>query len=1055
MLIHCCILILILPWNVLAQDVLQKELHLSTPRTSFTSVEAGDKIYFVGGFENGDRTSSAIDVFDIATQTWNRTLTLPSPRAFITPAVIPPHLYFVSGWENKFNVNPYNYDSGNLNALQKPQIKTPTQMIIHNTTLFVIGSYEAKFMDLTDTGSGWSTRDDLSYLLQRISGAITFGHENLIFVVGGVNVSSRQKVRDTWIYDTESSILTRHDSPIDPIGYIAPNEYSFSVANDIMAIGLNTGKCILYNMNTSTWLNVTTRRQIDIISVPGYSYIISSAGYYTIDWSNPSPDLFFTTVSSSIIDTISYEDQAALLLAQFQGESVMLCTNNNTWISSVLTPSINDIQLTVLWPSHGYIIVTTFGFYVFKDCSVTFIALERIQSIVVSYPAAEEIFVTIQNAFVATSDIRVYNSTLDYVRSNTVPSITPSVSFDNILFDLVNVIAVSLNSGLSLDILPYDSFSTNTFWAVQDEQFVILTTRSNEIQLSNQVDIYNYENNTWLPSTTNSISTLPLYAQAFNLDGKLGLISVQGILTFDVTTYEWTSEALGAGSKDLPNPSIAPLMLDINGTAYITTNLVRLRIISDGNVSLSGILSEANDEIPVQMIYNELFNQIFISTTKNMIYTWNIGNQQQNIFLFPRQDEKAFVMATSGNFLLAASTNSTEFDYCDLSSSRWGTIPNITNHVFPAAMRTFQTNTNNTGLILIAGGQDKDYSFFTDTVRVFDISSLQSLPAVPVEAVPITTPEDYGLQQANTTLIVAIVVPVGAVLIAGALLAFFLVRRKQRRQRRGNRTSTVGLEAQYGQWFIPFSDLTFHEQLGQGGSGQVFKGSWKNTSVALKVSMTQAHSSVISELTLMMQLRPHPNVVQLLGFSVHPETDSIVLVLEYCNQGALDSLLFDGKKAVTMKQKLEWLIGISKGLSHLHSNNIVHRDVAARNILLHQNEAKVTDFGMSRVVSENQRGTTKSELGPIRWMAPESLKAKEYSAKSDVWSFGILAFEVIAQQEPHAEVDPIQVGRLIRDEGLTPHLPDTCPIELAPLIKSCLHMEPKQRPTAEQLTSQL
>jgi serine/threonine protein kinase len=72
----------------------------------------------------------------------------------------------------------------------------------------------------------------------------------------------------------------------------------------------------------------------------------------------------------------------------------------------------------------------------------------------------------------------------------------------------------------------------------------------------------------------------------------------------------------------------------------------------------------------------------------------------------------------------------------------------------------------------------------------------------------------------------------------------------------------------------------------------------------------------------------------------------------------------------------------------------------------------------------------------------------------DIWSFGIFAFEVIAQQEPHAEVDPIQVGRLIRDEGLTPHLPDTCPTELASLIKSCWNIDPKQRPTVELFTPQ-
>lgn len=235
----------------------------------------------------------------------------------------------------------------------------------------------------------------------------------------------------------------------------------------------------------------------------------------------------------------------------------------------------------------------------------------------------------------------------------------------------------------------------------------------------------------------------------------------------------------------------------------------------------------------------------------------------------------------------------------------------------------------------------------------------------------------------NTTLIVAIVVPVGVVLIASALVAFFLVRRKNQKRQRDQEASVVGLEAKYGQWFTPFDQLKFGTQVGQGGNGQVFKGTWKNTTVALKVSMTQANTSVIAELELMMQMRPHPNVVQLLGFSIHPETDSVILIIEYCNQGSLDSTLFETNRPISIEEKEKWIGSVAKGLLHLHSNNIVHRDVAARNILLHQNEPKITDFGMSRLINDdNKKGTTKSELGPIRWMAPEALRSKEYSTKS-------------------------------------------------------------------------
>jgi predicted Ser/Thr protein kinase len=216
-------------------------------------------------------------------------------------------------------------------------------------------------------------------------------------------------------------------------------------------------------------------------------------------------------------------------------------------------------------------------------------------------------------------------------------------------------------------------------------------------------------------------------------------------------------------------------------------------------------------------------------------------------------------------------------------------------------------------------------------------------------------------------------------------IATFVLRKKKKNKKSSN---TLGLENQYGAWFVDFSQIKFGEQLGQGANGQVFKGTWKNTTVALKVSVTTANSSVIRELELMMQLRPHPNVVQLLGFSVHPETESIILIIEYCNGGSLDKILYQSGNEISSELQHQWMLGIAKGLSHLHSNNIVHRDVAARNVLLHQNEVKITDFGMSRLVGEEKRrGTTKSELGPIRWMAPESLKERQYSTKSGKFSF--------------------------------------------------------------------
>jgi serine/threonine protein kinase len=103
----------------------------------------------------------------------------------------------------------------------------------------------------------------------------------------------------------------------------------------------------------------------------------------------------------------------------------------------------------------------------------------------------------------------------------------------------------------------------------------------------------------------------------------------------------------------------------------------------------------------------------------------------------------------------------------------------------------------------------------------------------------------------------------------------------------------------------------------------------------------------------------------------------------------LDRLLFGGDQPLDNKVNL--VKGIARGMRHLHRHNIIHRDLAARNILLSSvGEPKISDFGMSRVLQQENEGQTVTNIGPIRWMAPESLANRVYSKKSDVWTFGIV-----------------------------------------------------------------
>jgi len=144
--------------------------------------------------------------------------------------------------------------------------------------------------------------------------------------------------------------------------------------------------------------------------------------------------------------------------------------------------------------------------------------------------------------------------------------------------------------------------------------------------------------------------------------------------------------------------------------------------------------------------------------------------------------------------------------------------------------------------------------------------------------------------------------------------------------------------------------------------------------------------------------------------------------------------------------------GIAHGMSHLTSEGIVHRDLAARNILLNENyEAIVCDFGMSRVVVDtSQYGKTKSETGPLKWMPPESLTGQKYSEKSDVWSFAVTCWEILARQEPFADLDPLSAAFQV-NSGLRLEPPSQTPVEIRQMMMSCWNTDPLDRPTFNQL----
>lgn len=153
-----------------------------------------------------------------------------------------------------------------------------------------------------------------------------------------------------------------------------------------------------------------------------------------------------------------------------------------------------------------------------------------------------------------------------------------------------------------------------------------------------------------------------------------------------------------------------------------------------------------------------------------------------------------------------------------------------------------------------------------------------------------------------------------------------------------------------------------------------------------------------------------------------------------------------------MQQKLEFMLGIVRGIFHLHSEQIVHRDLATRNVLLAADlTPKVCDFGMSRHLGNSNADTTKNDVGPLKWMAPEAIAENIYSFKTDIYSFGVVCWEILSCTDPYPDLTPGQVAARVVTSDFRLTIPDDCPEPLAKLMKQCWLKSPDERPDSKQL----
>ncbi|XP_020883094.1 serine/threonine-protein kinase EDR1 isoform X2 [Arabidopsis lyrata subsp. lyrata] len=255
----------------------------------------------------------------------------------------------------------------------------------------------------------------------------------------------------------------------------------------------------------------------------------------------------------------------------------------------------------------------------------------------------------------------------------------------------------------------------------------------------------------------------------------------------------------------------------------------------------------------------------------------------------------------------------------------------------------------------------------------------------------------------------------------------------------------------YQEWDIDFSELTVGTRVGIGFFGEVFRGVWNGTDVAIKLFLEQDLTAenmedFCNEISILSRVR-HPNVVLFLGACTKPPRLS--MITEYMELGSLYYLIHMSgqKKKLSWHRRLRMLRDICRGLMCIHRMKIVHRDLKSANCLVDKHwTVKICDFGLSRIMTdENMKDT--SSAGTPEWMAPELIRNKPFTEKCDIFSLGVIMWELSTLRKPWEGVPPEKVVFAVAHEGSRLEIPDG---PLSKLIADCW-AEPEERPNCEEI----
>ncbi|KAF7067631.1 hypothetical protein CFC21_073494 [Triticum aestivum] len=282
------------------------------------------------------------------------------------------------------------------------------------------------------------------------------------------------------------------------------------------------------------------------------------------------------------------------------------------------------------------------------------------------------------------------------------------------------------------------------------------------------------------------------------------------------------------------------------------------------------------------------------------------------------------------------------------------------------------------------------------------------------------------------------------------------------------------------EWEIDLAKLDIQNQVASGTFGVVYRGTYDGNDVAVKVldwgqegqESSSKHREAFEKEVAVWQKLDHPNVTKFVGASMgtsqlkipaskkggssHGPGQRCVVVVEYQHGGTLKTLLFQHRdKKLPYKKVVQLALDMARGLSYLHSQKIVHRDVKAENMLLDRKKSvKIADFGVARVEAQDDDNMT-GQTGTLGYMAPEVLEGRPYDHKCDVYSFGVLLWETYCCALAYPNYSIADISYHVVKLGIRPDIPRCCPKPLSEIMTRCWDGNPDHRPEMAEVVAML